>query len=117
MAAFKANDNAAALSLTSSFITAFEGVIADTERISSPQTRTTILVDLSIVDLAIRYIADQLAKDVPRMSPGMRGAPGVSKLARYGAKKKWRCRNSQTGRFEKIDHCRQNPATSQVETR
>jgi len=116
VAAFKANDNESALGLTSTFITAFEGIVTDTERVSNPATRTTILVVLSIVDLAIRYIADELAEDVPRMSPGLRGAPGVAKLARYREKKKWRCRNASSGRFEKMDFCRQNPASSVVET-
>ena len=116
VAAFDANRNAEAVILTSSLITAFEGIVIDTTRISDPTRRTIILVSLAAGNIALHHIADELAKNAPVVSGGMRGAPAVSKVAVFKAKKSWRCRSSQTGRFEKMEQCRKFPATTVVET-
>jgi hypothetical protein len=34
----------------------------------------------------------------------------------YQQKKRWACRNSTTGRFERMEFCRANPALSTVDT-
>lgn len=115
--AFKANNNESAIGLTSSLIVAFEGIVVETERIGNPATRTLILAVLAVVDLALGFIVDEMATVEPRMPVRMRGAPAVVNIRRYHAKKRWNCRNSQTGRYEKMKFCKEHPDVSQVEVR
>lgn len=115
-AAFEANNNESAIGLTSSLITAFGGIVTETQRITNPATRTLILAGLAIVDLALHEISDSLAQHEAKLSAGRRSAPAVRKISQYRAKKRWACRNSGTGRFEKMEFCEKNPATSTVET-
>lgn len=115
IAAFEANNNESAIGYTDTFITAFEAIVVDTERITNPLTRTLALAIMAVVDEAIHFIADNL--NVPDLPVGMRGSPAVTKIKQYGAKKAWNCRNSQTGRYEKMSFCKDNPAGSTVETR
>ena len=117
LAAAEANDSSSTVGLASSFISAFEGVVADTERITNPTTRTIILVVLTVVNAALHKIADELAKQEPNLPAGMRGAPPVMKIRQFKAKKQWRCRNSQTGQYATMKFCEQHPDISQVETK
>jgi hypothetical protein len=106
--------------LIANFITVFESVVSDASLISNPQTRTKILVMLSVADIALHTVAEILKNEEPKPSNAVfRGA--VSRDSRdailaFDKRPKMRCRSSVTGKFEKMSFCEKNPDKSVVET-
>jgi hypothetical protein len=96
-------------------ITHFENLIVDSERITNPLTRTLVLVALGEVNYQIQRLLERI--DITERMAAMPGARQTA-VARFTQRRKtWRCRNSQTGRFEKMEFCKKHPDVSQVETR
>lgn len=112
---------ATTLETVSTLISQFNALVAqDVVRITNPATRTIVLVGLAVGNIALRNIADALAEEVAKlpatggMSAGMDHNAAV--IRTFRAKPKWRCRNASSGRFAKMDYCKQFPANSVVET-
>jgi hypothetical protein len=105
--------------LIANFITVFESVVSDASLISNPQTRTKILVMLSIADVALHTVAEILKNEEPKPSNAVfRGA--VSRDSRdailaFDKKPKFRCRSSVSGRFVKMEVCKAHPDITVVE--
>lgn len=113
--AFRENQSQEALALVSALIPVFQQIVGETTGISNGTTRTIVLVSLAVANVALRRIADKLAEQpVPE---SVSASAEAQTVAAFRASKKWRCRNSATGRFESMSYCKKNPATSEVETR
>lgn len=110
--AIKANDGTA-LGYAASCIDLLEQVANDAKLITDPARRTTVLVILAVAEVALHHIANALpAPQAGRMSAGR----SATTIQNFKAKKAWRCRSSQTGRYAKMDYCRAHPDVTTVET-
>lgn len=116
--AFKAKDNALALELTELLINDFARLRIDVQGLPDSRTRTYALALLAAGDVALHFIVDSFPQptttDVRKASPVQ--ARQLHTIAVFKAQKHWRCRSSQTGRFEKMEYCVKHPDVSQVET-
>lgn len=107
-----------ALDLLSAFISSYEDWIAsDVDLIKDQRTRTIVLVALSVGNIALHALVDMLDQGTPATirTAAMPSSNTLATLENFRAKPRWRCRSSISGRFEKMDYCKANPATSQVE--
>jgi hypothetical protein len=95
-------------SLARGVITAFQDVVAQTNLIKDQQKKVVVLAILGIANIALHHIADAVLTP----TSGVALDPVVGK---FKAAKPWRCRSSQTGKFEKMSFCKNNPAVSVVE--
>lgn len=114
-------DPATTLEIVSTLISQFNALVAqDVVRITNPATRTIVLVGLAVGNIALRNIADALAEEAANrpVTGGMGASAGrhAAVIRAFRAKPKWRCRNASSGRFAKMDYCKQFPANSVVET-
>lgn len=116
--AFKIKDYDAALELTSMLIVDFERLRADVNALPDSRQRTYILAILSVGNVALHFIADNIPTPTPDQMKGStpKQAKQLATIAIFRNKKRWACRNSQTGRFEKMEFCQKHPDVSQVET-
>lgn len=110
------------IELVASIINKVEDFAAETSLIKDPKTRTLILVGLAIADVALHRIADALAKDAESVPVTARRGAGVTRtseqvILEFKVKLKYRCRDSVSGQFRKLQYCKENPATTQVERR
>ena len=101
--------------LLTSLINTFSGIVAQTEIIRDPKVRTIVLVSLAVANIALRRLADKL--DDAEAVVGRGASPDLTTARAFKARKPWRCRNSQTGRYATMDFCKGHPDISQVETR
>jgi hypothetical protein len=115
VSAFESNQSADAISLTSALVTAFEGIVSDTGAIKDPRTRTLVLVALATGNVALHYIANHLPDNATASGP-LKGSSDARNVLQFKKKPRWRCRSSQTGRFEDMGYCKAHPDVSQVET-
>lgn len=116
--AFKIKDYDAALELTSLLITDFARLRADVAALPDSKQRTYILAILAAGDVALHFIADNIPTPTPDQMKGStpKQAKQLATIAIYRNRKRWACRNSQTGRFEKMEFCQKHPDVSQVDT-
>lgn len=118
-AAIKANDGTA-VGYAESAITVLRDVAADVQVIHDPVKRTLALALLGLADRYLHKLADQLGPaaiaSTSKIPPAQRSR-AASVLAAYSTHEVWRCRNSITGRFEKLEFCKANPSTTTVEVR
>lgn len=115
VAAVKADDGTA-VSHAEQCIILLQVVANDAQFISNPTTRTLALAILGLINRYLHSIADQL----PAAAVKTRNPPPTSSVRAvkvFAAKKVWRCRDSVTGRFAKMEYCKANPATTTVEVR
>lgn len=102
------------VALVSALISTFNALVSeDVLKIQNPQTKTIILVSLAIANIALREIANALAEEAP---PTARSSRDANVIESFRASPKWRCRDSVSGQFRKMDYCKANPSTSTVET-
>lgn len=82
---------------------------------------TTVLTILFVVDGALRFFANRYKTELASAPVARRstaqGNKARSRVLQFASRKAWRCRNSQTGRFEKMEFCESHPDITQVETR
>lgn len=130
--AFENDQHADALVLTADLITAFEESQAEIELIKDGRVKTVVLVGLAVAKVALRRLSDLVDDTVVEVEKNHASIRGVSnfqsesekskveqakdKIKQFKKKKQWRCKNALTGRFEKMEFCRLNPATSYVVT-
>lgn len=102
-----------AIGFISSAIKMFDSVKEDVLRLANPTVRTIILVGLAVVNLRLQALSEKMAA-----SPHARDVrtPGAAVIAKHAKSKRWTCRNSVSGRFEKMSFCKANPSQSTVET-
>jgi hypothetical protein len=108
---FENNQDADTVALTSSLITAFNALAAESELITNQHTRTLVIVSLGIANVALHYIANH----VERTASGRLGANHV--IPRFNKQKVWACRDAQSGQYRKMSYCRAHPDVTVVETR
>jgi hypothetical protein len=110
-------DGGNAATIVAGLITKFTQLVAESEQIADPRTRTIVLVSLAVTNILLRRLADKI-DDLPvAVRPSATGTRAVRTVTEFRTRPKWRCRNSQTGRFEKMSFCEKHPDVSQVETR
>lgn len=80
---------------------------------------TRVLVILALADIGLRVFANHYRPDssVSSGRPSAAGNVTAAKMRAFKNRPKWRCRDSVSGQFKKMDYCRQFPERSQVETR
>jgi hypothetical protein len=113
---FQADPQAATLA---AITLAFDRVIAQAQGIPDQGKRTVVLVALVAANIALHELADKYLA-LLNANPGdpRLGAPRERMtLSQRARRKPWACRNSQTGKFEKMRFCEKNPSISTVETR
>lgn len=112
-----------ALEQAAAFIDATDGIVRDVLKIQDPGKRTLILATLAGARIALRHISEQLKEveesgvvvsDGPRRSTRPNAA--LAKVRAFRTSKNFRCRSSQTGRFQSMSYCKAHPDVSQVET-
>lgn len=96
--------------IAENLINAFEQVVLQTDIIQDQQKKTLILAILGIANIALHNIVDDVTSN-----PSARKAAGPVVL-KFKQKTVWRCRNAKSGKWEKMEFCKANPATSVVET-
>lgn len=111
--AFRDNQDASALQLTSALITQFQSIADDAGLIPNPMTRTRILVTLALGNVALHYISNHIHSEVP--SGVLSASPALVVIRMEARKPIWRCRSSQTGKFSPMSYCKQHPDVSTVE--
>jgi len=130
--AFENNQNADALDLTAELMTTFEQVVVEVDLIKDNKVKTIVLVGLAVGHVALRHLAGLIEKAVVSVEASRISVPGITsfqsstaqskaeeakaKIKAFKKKKQWRCKNALTGRFEKMEFCKANPATSYVVT-
>jgi hypothetical protein len=119
--ALETTDGSGSGPLLTSLINTFSGIVASTDVISNPRTRTIILMSLAVANIALRRLADKLDDIFVSSGGGQGAAAGMShdvRVARaFKRRPVWRCRNSQTGQYAKMEFCKAHPDVSQIETR
>jgi hypothetical protein len=110
-------DGGNAATIVAGLITKFTQLVAESEQIADPRTRTIVLVSLAVTNILLRRLADKIDDPPVAVRPSATGTRAVRTVTEFRARPKWRCRNSQTGRFEKMEFCKKHPDVSQVETR
>lgn len=106
------------IELASAFITAFEGVVSDVDVIPNEKLRTMLMVALVVGNIALHALAEILAQDEaanPAIAARVRGSSNVNPIEEFRRKPNWKCRNASTGRYEKMEFCKANSASSVVE--
>lgn len=122
-AAFQDNRDADALTLTASFIDVIDkDILSDIQTIKDQSHRTWALAITAGIRIALRRISNFLkpAEDsgaLKAAAPGSKDELDRAKVRRFAGSKTWRCRDSATGRFEKMSFCKGNPAQGVVEIR
>jgi hypothetical protein len=116
--AFDGGDAVNGVEWAGKLVDAFELIVIDANSIQNPTTRTIVLVAMVGVRHALKALADKIAAQAPAVaaSGGMRSARPAQSIESLRAKPEWRCRNSVTGRFEKMQVCKDHPDQAQVET-
>lgn len=117
--AFRENRDADALSLTAAFIDVVDrDILSDVNTIKDQGKRTLALAITAAIRISLRRIAKFLkpAEDASMLRGARVGTSSRAKVREFAKSKDWRCRNSITGRFEKMSFCKTNPANSVVET-
>lgn len=125
--AFKDNRDQDALALTAAFINVIDqNILSDIQTIKDQTHRTWALAITAGIRIALRRISNFLkpAENSGALRAASPGSPAVAKqtadkntVRQFAESKTWRCRNSATGRFEKMSFCRENPSQGTVETR
>lgn len=109
------------LALTSTAINLLEQFINDDAvKIQNPGTRVVVLAILSVADIALGELSDDLKKEgstQPIVAKAAKTAQpnDVRTIEEFAAKPRLRCRNASTGRFEKMSFCEAHPEASVVE--
>jgi hypothetical protein len=126
-AAFNDNRDADALTLTAALINVIDkDIFSDIQLIKDQSKRTWALAITAGIRIGLRRISNFLkpAEDAGMIRAERPGSRAAAKqrndkdtVRRFADTKNWRCRNSVTGRFEKMEFCKNNPAQSVVETR
>jgi hypothetical protein len=132
IAAFENNQSAQALELTAALVTAFQEVVVDVDVIKDARLKTLVLVGLAVGHVALQHLASLMDTAVVTVESSHLRIPGVTafqsggaeskaaedkaKIKAFSKKKQWRCKKALTGRFEKMEFCKANPATSYVVT-
>lgn len=105
--AIKADDGTA-LGHVEQCITLLTAVANDAKVIKDRVKRTLALAILGIANRYLHNLADQLPKGITTAS--------ARAVGNFAKQKKWRCRDSVSGQFRKMEYCKANPATTTVET-
>jgi hypothetical protein len=114
--AFEAGEITNAVQFTSTLISFFQTIVAEASSIGNSTTRTIVLVGLAVGNIALKRLANKLADEAPVVRGPMRGAGPVRTIEEFRKKPNWRCRDSITGQFRKMEVCKANPSTTTVET-
>ena len=113
--AFEASNGVEGAELVARLITVFEGdILAQIARIPNAITRTILLVALTVTNDQLHELVDRLEKAAPKQA-GIK-AESVDVVKSFQAKKKWRCRDSQTGNIVGMGYCKAHPEAAAVET-
>lgn len=116
--AFQKSNNVSGAATIADLVAVFDvEIMAQVNRITNPTVRTIVLVGLAVANDQLHELLDKLDEMSASVAPSEIKGMNRSAVSTFKNKKRWQCRNSATGRFEKMDFCKEHPATSEVETR
>lgn len=132
ISAFENNDTSNALLLVADLISAFEASEADAQLIPDSRKKIFVLAGLALTKIALRRLASRVDSAVVAADVAGVKVSGVTsfddnkqkskaqeakrKIKAFIKKKQSRCKNAKSGRFEKMEFCRQFPDLSYVIT-
>lgn len=96
--------------LAEKLVAAFEEVVTQTNLIQDQKKKTLILAILGLTNIALHHVLDNITST----PTGAQGAGPA--LMKFKAKPVWKCRNAQSGRYEKMEFCKAHPDVTVVET-
>lgn len=105
------NQTENALALAASLTKAFDEILIQVDLIRDSKIKTLVLVGLEVLNVSL----EELAQDLQGSLPTGRVGGDAAMVRAFAQRRAWKCRSSQTGRFEKMKWCAAHPDISTVE--
>jgi hypothetical protein len=118
--AFRGNDLTGAVNITARTIQTLETLIGQDAQLIPAKHRTIVLAILASADIALHEIADWLEEQGTihshhAMVRAAQQQPAAEVIKNFRKKPRLRCRDARTGRFLKMEKCKENPDTTVIE--